>query len=105
MPVKPTELCRGEVRQRRTFARQGRLSRHKVSVGEPADGSPPIFCIVINQHLLHTHLVTEKLKNKDGLNISIGPVVQWLKIPPLHGGDPCSIHGGSIGIFFCNNLT
>ncbi len=26
----------------RTLARQGRLSRHKVSVGEPADGSPPI---------------------------------------------------------------
>ena len=41
MPVKPTEFCIGETRQRRTFVRQGRLSRHKVSVGEPADGSPP----------------------------------------------------------------
>jgi len=41
MPVKPTEFCIGEARQRRTFVRQGRLSRHKVSVGEPADGSPP----------------------------------------------------------------
>jgi hypothetical protein len=43
MPVKPTEFCFGEARQRRTFVRQGRLSRHKVSVGEPADGSPPIY--------------------------------------------------------------
>ena len=41
MPVKPTEFCAGEARQGRTFVRQGRLSRHKVSVGEPADGSPP----------------------------------------------------------------
>ena len=41
MPVKPTEFCIGEARQGRTFVRQGRLSRHKVSVGEPADGSPP----------------------------------------------------------------
>jgi hypothetical protein len=45
MPVKPTEFCIGEARQRRTFVRQGRLSRHKVSVGEPADGSPPNFKI------------------------------------------------------------
>lgn len=28
-----------------------------------------------------------------------GPVVQWLKIPPLHGGDPCSIHGRSIILY------
>ena len=41
MPVKPTEFSFGEARQGRAFVRQGRLSRHKVSVGEPADGSPP----------------------------------------------------------------
>jgi hypothetical protein len=41
MPVKPTEFCIDETRKRRIFVRQGRLSRHKVSVGEPADGSPP----------------------------------------------------------------
>ena len=41
MPVKPTEFCRVEVCMERNFVRQGRLSRHKVSVGEPADGSPP----------------------------------------------------------------
>lgn len=40
-PVKPTEFSLGEARQGRAFVRQGRLSRHKVSVGEPADGSPP----------------------------------------------------------------
>jgi len=43
MPVKPTEFSFGEARQGRAFVRQGRLSRHKVSVGEPADGSPPNF--------------------------------------------------------------
>jgi hypothetical protein len=42
MPVKPTEFCREEARMGKFFVRQGRLSRHKVSVGEPADGSPPI---------------------------------------------------------------
>ena len=41
MPVKPTEFSTGEARQGRAYVRQGRLSRHKVSVGEPADGSPP----------------------------------------------------------------
>jgi hypothetical protein len=41
MPVKPTELSLGEARQGRAFVRQGRLSRHKVTVGEPAVGSPP----------------------------------------------------------------
>jgi hypothetical protein len=41
MPVKPTKLSFDEARQGRIFVRQGRLSRHKVSVGEPADGSPP----------------------------------------------------------------
>ena len=41
MPVKPTEFCIGEALLGRAFVRQGRLSRHKVSVGEPADGSPP----------------------------------------------------------------
>ena len=41
MPVKPTEFSTGEARKGRTYVRQGRLSRHKVSVGEPADGSPP----------------------------------------------------------------
>ncbi len=41
MPVKPTEFCFGEARKGRTFVRQGRLSRHKVTVGEPAVGSPP----------------------------------------------------------------
>jgi len=45
MPVKPTEFCIDEARKGRTFVRQGRLSRHKVSVGEPADGSPPKFLI------------------------------------------------------------
>ena len=43
MPVKPTEFSIDEARQGRIFVRQGRLSRHKVSVGEPADGSPPNF--------------------------------------------------------------
>jgi hypothetical protein len=47
MPVKPTEFCIGEAFRRRAFVRQGRLSRHKVSVGEPADGSPPKFNITI----------------------------------------------------------
>ena len=47
MPVKPTEFCIGETRQRRTFVRQGRLSRHKVTVGEPAVGSPPKIFIII----------------------------------------------------------
>ena len=42
MPVKPTEFCREEAQMGKFFVRQGRLSRHKVSVGEPADGSPPI---------------------------------------------------------------
>ena len=48
MPVKPTEFCIGEAFRRQVFVRQGRLSRHKVSVGEPADGSPPknIFNII-----------------------------------------------------------
>ncbi len=46
MPVKPTEFCIDEARQRRIFVRQGRLSRHKVSVGEPADGSPPKLIIL-----------------------------------------------------------
>ena len=41
MPVKPTEFCIDEARKGRVFVRQGRLSRHKVSVGEPAEGSPP----------------------------------------------------------------
>ena len=41
MPVKPTEFCIDEARKGQIFVRQGRLSRHKVSVGEPADGSPP----------------------------------------------------------------
>ena len=49
MPVKQTEFCRVEVRMKRNFVRQGRLSRHKVSVGEPADGSPPkIFSKILN---------------------------------------------------------
>jgi hypothetical protein len=43
MPVKPTEFCREEALLRKFFVRQGRLSRHKVSVGEPADGSPPKY--------------------------------------------------------------
>jgi hypothetical protein len=42
MPVKPTEFCFDEARQGRVLVRQGRLSRHKVTVGEPAVGSPPI---------------------------------------------------------------
>ena len=41
MPVKPTEFSIDEARQGRIFVRQGRLSRHKVTVGEPAVGSPP----------------------------------------------------------------
>jgi len=45
MPVKPTEFCTDEARQGRIYVRQGRLSRHKVSVGEPADGSPPKFIL------------------------------------------------------------
>ena len=44
-PVKPSELGSSEVASDwgvRTGIQQGRLSRNKVSVGEPADGSPPI---------------------------------------------------------------
>ena len=51
MPVKPTEFCIDEARKGRTFVRQGRLSRHKVSVGEPADGSPPKIIYYINKEI------------------------------------------------------
>ena len=56
MPVKPTEFCIDEARQGRTFVRQGRLSRHKVSVGEPADGSPPKIFVLLNHLLYSKHL-------------------------------------------------
>ncbi len=66
--------------------RQGRLSRHKVSVGEPADGSPPKFYLAVKENnllFLHTHL-------------RLWARCPVAKIPRLHRGDPCSIHGGSI---------
>jgi len=41
LPVKPTEFSYDETFRGRILSRQGRLSRHKVTVGEPAVGSPP----------------------------------------------------------------
>ena len=55
MPVKPTEFCIGEALLGRAFVRQGRLSRHKVTVGEPAVGSPPKKIKIIIIQLLHSY--------------------------------------------------
>ena len=58
---------------RKILARQGRLSRHKVTVGEPAVGSPPInyfkklqqdyFCVRV-----FIFLLINKLKKLNDLN-------------------------------------
>ena len=65
MPVKPTEFCIEEAFRRRSFVRQGRLSRHKVSVGEPADGSPPINLLyLLTIKLLDTnYVIMSEIKN------------------------------------------
>ena len=65
----------------RISAQQGRLSRHKVSVGEPADGSPPFkFYLIwkdnkrkIKELQLSTVITTtaeEKFKNPANLKIT-----------------------------------
>ena len=67
------------------MGRQGRLSRHKVSVGEPADGSPPIIIQSTTCSFTYTSF-SERIKKKNKLEC------QWA-------------HSPMVEYFVCNEET